>query len=122
MKILKKIWMLLATGGVGLLLSACYGAMVENYQSKTKGFRVLNAGSTPIPGLKVTSSLASDRAYTDTNGSATLSFSSSVLSSDTIDVKIEDVDGTANGSYQNTNFNTTLGDGSAQEVIMKVSL
>ena len=86
---------LLATGTFSLFLAACYGVMVQ-----WKKVSALYNGS-GIQGLAVTlfeRGSEAESTTTDATGSAIFAFSQSARSLDAR-VKIEDVDGAANGGY-----------------------
>lgn len=106
---LKKLLFLLAAGSCTLLLSACYGVMVEPVFIYKKNFNTKDPSGSPIPGLRVRyykNGYLDKELMTDTNGTTFVGVYSDDIQA-TNQFVIDDIDGTNNlGSFQS--FTTNL--------------
>ncbi len=103
MRRVTKLLKMIITGGFTMIISACYGPMVE---LKTARIRVNNSSGKPIPGLKISYKKQqyntwSETDLTDENGESEF-YTDSM---DVTDFKIEDIDGTDNlGQFKTDEF------------------
>ncbi len=97
LSLIKKSLIWIVSGTVSVILTACYGMPAGDYQcyGEQKKVKAVDPNNDPIPGLLVTSELDDAGLHTGADGTATLE----VFCNRNILVTVEDVDGSANGSY-----------------------
>ena len=100
MSVLKKVLRILVTGSFTMLLSACYGVMMPFSAT----IKAENSEGYGIPDLKISyKNYPEDEAWMDagnTDHNGEFQFSTSNYSDEEYNFKIEDVDGSDYGSFQ----------------------
>lgn len=119
-KLLRRIFLLLGTGSMTVLLAACYGVPFM-YGKRLESIRVLFLDSVnrlPIPGLKINAGWLSNAATTDTNGCVSLVITNLPPMSFSAPITVQDTDGPANQGY----FNTTTHEIGLQDEFQEIIL
>lgn len=119
-KLFRRVFLLLGTGSLTVLLAACYGVPFM-YGNRLASIRLLfsdSVGRSPIPGLKVSASWLSQIMTTDTDGCVILSTTGLPTGAYSASITVEDIDGDDNkGDFSTTKLEIGLQDAS-QEFIL----
>jgi len=95
-KIFKKSLIFIISGSATLILTACYGAMMQCEKMVSQNLKIVDSDGKPIPGLEV--SHPNDVTFTDENGNIIYDFCSEDKGASR-EIIIKDVDGDENGNF-----------------------